>query len=173
MDERSAIHQAARSHRFPASTTRSSAAGKPSARGLASTAARRRRPVFLVSPGAGIDRRLRHEFSVRSRASVTGVLVEEAIAPLREGWGEGWADVGRQDAAAAVLRPRAEPPDLFHRCQLNTVIDVRRSGNLSAAGRTLFAVSRTGRTQANDADRLRTYLARFGLDFSAAAQSRG
>jgi transcriptional regulatory protein RtcR len=33
-----------------------------------------------------------------------------------------------------------------------------------AAGRALFAVSRTGKASINDAERLRKYLGRFGLD---------
>ncbi|MEM8876092.1 MAG: hypothetical protein AAGD32_17750 [Planctomycetota bacterium] len=52
--------------------------------------------------------------------------------------------------------------------QLAEVIRVcRASPNLSAAGRELFAVSRAQRKTANDADRLRKYLARFGLTFAA------
>jgi transcriptional regulatory protein RtcR len=39
--------------------------------------------------------------------------------------------------------------------------------SLSAAGRALFARSRAQRTTRNDADRLRKYLARFGLDFES------
>jgi transcriptional regulatory protein RtcR len=54
------------------------------------------------------------------------------------------------------------------RCQLNAVIGVcRNSANLSEAGRTLFAMSRQEKKQANDADRLRKYLGRFGLDFDS------
>jgi transcriptional regulatory protein RtcR len=45
------------------------------------------------------------------------------------------------------------------------------SRSLSEAGRTLFAASRTRRTSANDADRLRKYLARFGLDWSGVGPS--
>ncbi len=41
----------------------------------------------------------------------------------------------------------------------------RASRSLSDAGRTLFAASRAQRTSVNDADRLRKYLARFGLDW--------
>jgi transcriptional regulatory protein RtcR len=46
------------------------------------------------------------------------------------------------------------------------VIDVcRRSASLSEAGRELFAVSRLKKANPNDADRLRKYLARFGLSW--------
>lgn len=41
----------------------------------------------------------------------------------------------------------------------------RASRTLSAAGRRLFSVSRMTKTSGNDADRLRKYLARFGLKF--------
>lgn len=56
--------------------------------------------------------------------------------------------------------------DLFDRLQLEAVIKVCRTcKNLSEAGRELFNVSRTARASANDADRLRKYLARFGLEW--------
>ena len=40
-----------------------------------------------------------------------------------------------------------------------------KAKSVSAAGRELFAVSRGQRASTNDADRLRKYLARFGLDW--------
>ena len=56
--------------------------------------------------------------------------------------------------------------DLFDRVQLEAVIEVcRASSTLSEAGRKLFAVSRQEKQRANDADRLRKYLARFGLEW--------
>jgi transcriptional regulatory protein RtcR len=60
-----------------------------------------------------------------------------------------------------------EELDLFDRAQLAFVVDVcRRSRSLSDAGRTLFGASRARKTFSNDADRLRKYLARFGVEFS-------
>jgi sigma54-dependent transcription regulator len=57
--------------------------------------------------------------------------------------------------------------DLFDRAQLSAVLDVwRRCSSLSAAGRLLFAASRQAKSSSNDADRLRKYLARFGLDWA-------
>ena len=59
--------------------------------------------------------------------------------------------------------------DRFDRVQLAEVLRVcRASSSLSEAGRALFAVSRAQRTSVNDADRLRKYLARFGLDWERA-----
>ncbi len=57
--------------------------------------------------------------------------------------------------------------DLFDRVQLTEVVRIcRESDSLSAAGRILFAASRAAKAQPNDADRLRKYLARFGLSWS-------
>jgi sigma54-dependent transcription regulator len=81
---------------------------------------------------------------------------------------------GRDRAAALCLGPgignRATAGsrglDLFDRVQLRAVIDVcRRASSLSEAGRQLFAASRQEKANPNDADRLRKYLARFGLDW--------
>ena len=58
--------------------------------------------------------------------------------------------------------------DRFDRVQLAEVVRAcRRHRSLSAAGRELFAVSREKRSKPNDADRLRKYLARFGLSFES------
>ena len=56
--------------------------------------------------------------------------------------------------------------DDFDAVQLRYVIEVcRRCATISEAGRALFAHSRTRRKSRNDADRLRKYLQKFGLDF--------
>ena len=63
-----------------------------------------------------------------------------------------------------------EAIDPFDQVQLSEVIRVcRRSRSLSDAGRTLFSASRARRASANDADRLRKYLQRFGLDWPTVA----
>ena len=57
--------------------------------------------------------------------------------------------------------------DLFDQMQLSAVIQIcRESRTLSEAGRRLFSVSRLSRSTSNDADRLRKFLARFGLSWS-------
>jgi transcriptional regulatory protein RtcR len=67
----------------------------------------------------------------------------------------------------ALGAERAARLDRFDRVQLEDVLSVCQSArSLSAAGRELFAASRSERTSVNDADRLRKYLNRFGLDFS-------
>ena len=68
---------------------------------------------------------------------------------------------------AEVLSDKVkEKLDLFDQAQLAFVIRVcHESATLSDAGRKLFAATRENRKTANDADRLRKYLARFDLDW--------
>jgi len=65
-----------------------------------------------------------------------------------------------------VLGEKAESLDLFDAAQLACVIrECRKAKTLSEAGRLLFAESRKKKNRPNDADRLRKYLASFGLDW--------
>ncbi|KQQ67795.1 transcriptional regulator [Pseudomonas sp. Leaf127] len=89
--------------------------------------------------------------------------VEEEIQRLRFAWG--LEQEQQQDTLQPLLEDGLEL-DLFDRLQLKAVIEVcRQADSLSAAGRTLFGVSRLGKANPNDADRLRKYLARFGLEW--------
>ncbi|MBI4954646.1 MAG: sigma 54-interacting transcriptional regulator [Myxococcales bacterium] len=94
--------------------------------------------------------------------------VDAEIARLEEAWrGPAHATAGR---VQAVLGARsAAELDLFDRAQLEVVLETcEREPTLSAAGRVLFEKSLEKRATKNDADRLRKYLARFGLDFARA-----
>lgn len=95
--------------------------------------------------------------------------VRDEIGRLQMQWSAGEPDDDADVLLADLLGPgRAAGIDLFDRAQLAAVIAVcRQSGSLSAAGRQLFAVSRLDKASNNDADRLRKYLARFGLSFDA------
>jgi len=90
--------------------------------------------------------------------------VEAEIQRLRRLW-SGLA--GEPDELERLCGPeRLAGIDPFDRVQLaETVRICRRSRSLSEAGRALFSVSRTRRSSANDADRLRKYLLRFGLEW--------
>ena len=94
---------------------------------------------------------------------ITEDVVEGEAARLREAWGS----TAAPSPLAGVLPPeRLADLDLFDEAQLAKVVEVcRASESLSAAGRTLFAASRQKKKSSNDADRLRKYLTRFGLDF--------
>jgi len=70
-----------------------------------------------------------------------------------------------------VLGARAAELDRFDRVQLEDVLAACATARtLSDAGRTLFSQSRKRKASANDADRLRKYLARFGLDWEAVSE---
>jgi transcriptional regulatory protein RtcR len=92
-----------------------------------------------------------------------GIVVEE-IVRLQRAWTRDAGD-GDADLLVRHLGPeRANALDLFDRAQLASVLRVCADAkSLSAAGRRLFAVSREAKTSSNDADRLKKYLARFGL----------
>jgi transcriptional regulatory protein RtcR len=75
--------------------------------------------------------------------------------------------LAQPQAISGELPGDAETMDLFDRLQLKAVIEVcRQADSLSDAGRRLFGISRQAKAQPNDADRLRKYLARFGLEWS-------
>ncbi|MBL8612830.1 MAG: sigma 54-interacting transcriptional regulator [Myxococcales bacterium] len=99
---------------------------------------------------------------------ITALVVEAEIARLVAAWSDGAGGVAA-DAVERALGPAAAAAlDRFDRVQLADVLEVcRASQSLSEAGRALFAASRAKKTSANDADRLRKYLARFGLRFES------
>ena len=99
------------------------------------------------------------------RGRVTLAMVEEEIGVLTAQWHT--IDADPDGTLLAELLPDPAALDAFDRVQLAAVIRAcRQSSSLSAAGRNLFAASRSGKTSQNDADRLRKYLARFGLDWA-------
>jgi transcriptional regulatory protein RtcR len=94
-------------------------------------------------------------------------VVEEEVERLQAAWQ--WPKVKMQaNFVGDLLSEEAwESIDLFDRIQLEGVLKVcRESRSLSEAGRKLFHSSRDRKQTANDADRLRKYLLRFGLDWS-------
>ncbi len=95
-------------------------------------------------------------------------VVDEEIERLRRGWERPESDAKRNDAErlleSVLGAEAAERLDRFDRVQLADVLDVvRNTPSLSEAGRILFARSRERRATRNDADRLRKYLAKFGI----------
>ena len=90
--------------------------------------------------------------------------VEAEIQRLRRFWSG--ASLERDALETLCGADRLAGIDPFDRVQLAEAVRVcRRSRSLSEAGRTLFSVSRSRRSSSNDADRLRKYLLRFGLDW--------
>ena len=99
---------------------------------------------------------------------ITEDVVRDEIERLQTAWQPG--DTSDDDALIERLLSREQYAnlDLFDRLQLAAVAGVcRTASNMSDAGRRLFAASRSKKAAPNDADRLRKYLARFGLSWSA------
>ena len=103
--------------------------------------------------------------------------VEEEIARLRRAWSRVGAaerdETHAQDAKSERLlsqllgEERMAELDEFDRVQLREVVRACQTAHtLSEAGRRLFNFSRTQKKIPNDADRLRKYLARFGLEWN-------
>lgn len=102
-------------------------------------------------------------------------IVREEWQRLETGWkelsgGSAAGGVASDDVSllADILGENVHSLDLFDRAQLACVIRTcRQCRSLSEAGRTLFAESRKKKARPNDADRLRKYLASFGLDWES------
>ncbi|MEG3143495.1 RNA repair transcriptional activator RtcR [Sphingomonas sp. RT2P30] len=133
--------------------------------------ARARYLAFATAPGAAWQGNFRdlaasvtRMATLSPKGRIDGEAVAAEIARLASLWSPGdGGDDGLirllSDAALAEIDP-------FDRVQLAAVVATcRRSRSLSEAGRALFSASRGRRSSANDADRLRKYLARFGLEW--------
>jgi len=135
--------------------------------------ARERYLAFAVAPDArwsGNFRDLAASITRMATLSATGRIdadcVEAEVVRLKRLWSS--SDEQGDDLARFLSPDQVAALDPFDRAQLLAVVQVcTRSRSLSDAGRALFAVSRTRRTSANDADRLRKYLARFDLNWQA------
>ena len=100
---------------------------------------------------------------------ITTELVSEEVARLTRGWrtpSDATVAIRENVLQSVFISEEISAIDLFDRVQLAEVISIcQRSRTLSEAGRKLFNASRQSKKITNDADRLRKYLARFGLDW--------
>lgn len=88
--------------------------------------------------------------------------VDDEIARLRRQW----SVPEKRTLLDETLGEAASTLDRFDRAQLEEVLRVcAEARTLSHAGRELFAISRSQKASSNDADRLRKYLAKYGLDW--------
>jgi transcriptional regulatory protein RtcR len=98
---------------------------------------------------------------------ITLDVVDDEIRRLLAGWRSmAWGESPDVVLESTLPAESLDALDPFDRVQLAEVIRVCRAAQtLSDAGRRLFAASRSRKASPNDADRLRKYLARFGLDW--------
>jgi len=134
--------------------------------------ARQRFLKFAISPDAtwagnfrDLNAAVVRMATLSAGGRITVEVVEDEIQRLRNSWTE-----PKLDTAIALEEilddSQISQIDPFDRAQLAEVLRIcQASRSLSEAGRRLFAVSRSRKGSTNDADRLRKYLARFGLDW--------
>ena len=136
--------------------------------------ARRRFLDFALAPSSvwsGNFRDLNAAVARMATLSLGGRISVEVVAEETERLTARWhgIEVGLPltDHLVELLGPeKVADVDLFDRAQLSAVLAVcKKSRSLSEAGRTLFSASRGRKTTANDSDRLRKYLGRFGIDW--------
>lgn len=131
--------------------------------------ARDRYLKFAVSPEAswrGNFRELSASVTRMATLAESGRITESVTTEEIERLQKDWRQETPPDDVDQLLGEAAAELDLFDRMQLKNVIDVcRQSATLSDAGRKLFSVSRLQKAKSNDADRLRKFLTRFGLDW--------
>ena len=95
-------------------------------------------------------------------------LVEDEIAARRRAWARERrpGTSGPSVLDRALSKERQAELDPFDLLQLRQVAEtVAGSRSLADAGRKLYSVSRTQKKSSNDTDRLKKYLAGFGLSF--------
>lgn len=129
---------------------------------------------FALLPGSRWTRNFRDLGAAVTRMATLapgGRITEAEVAQeeqrLRRSWRRGTEADPDEGVLLGILGEDALAElDRFDVVQLAEVVRVcRRSASLAAAGRALFAVSRTRRQTVNDSDRLRKYLSKFGLRF--------
>lgn len=98
---------------------------------------------------------------------ISEAIVMEEIERLKGRWRRNEPNSDSAEIETIIGRERLSEIDLFDRAQLASVIRVcRASRSMSEAGRKLFAVSRLAKASTNDADRLKKYLARYGISWA-------
>ena len=93
-------------------------------------------------------------------------IVSQEIQRLHDNWNGTFEDVSKNILIDVLGSEALQKIDSFDQPQLAHVISVcREVKSISEAGRALYNVSRKTKKTSNDADRLRKYLAKFGLDW--------
>jgi transcriptional regulatory protein RtcR len=99
-------------------------------------------------------------------------IVEEEIERLNHSWSDPRTGEPDDRLRDLIGDDRLAEMDAFDRVQVSHVIEVcRQCRSLSEAGRLLFGASRDRKATTNDADRLRKYLNRFGIEWPQIVRS--
>jgi transcriptional regulatory protein RtcR len=134
--------------------------------------ARERYLAFATAPSArwsGNFRDLAASVTRMATLSPSGRIDAESVALEAGRLARLWSSESVESSLLGGLLgdERLDEVDPFDRVQLEYVVSIcRQCASLSEAGRQLFVASRRQRSSTNDADRLRKYLAKFGLDWA-------
>jgi transcriptional regulatory protein RtcR len=136
--------------------------------------ARQRFLEFALTPGAAWKGNFRDLNAAVARMATLALggrisveIVEEEIDRLSYSWTDPRASDSENQLRDLVGGDRWAEMDAFDRVQVGHVVEVcRQCKSLSEAGRLLFRASRGRKASTNDADRLRKYLNRFGIEWS-------
>lgn len=128
---------------------------------------------FATSPNAawrGNFRDLNASVTRMATLAPGGRITPEVVEREMERLNAAWQQNGSAELIGLLQKfftpDQIQEIDLFDRAQLIQVIQVcQQSRNIAEAGRTLYQASRKKRSSVNDSDRVRKYLARFGLDW--------
>ncbi len=110
--------------------------------------------------------------TLASRGRITSQEVREEIKGLKYRW-KTKTLTSHSNILKDILDPvQIDQLDLFDKIQLTEVIKIcKKSSSISEAGRRIFNISRQKKKTPNDSDRLRKYLAKFGLSWTKVNKS--
>ena len=136
--------------------------------------ARKRFLDFALSPAAAWKGNFRDLNAAVARMATLALggrisveIVDEETDRLKYSWTDPHRAGADDELRALIGGDRFAEMDAFDRVQIAHVLDVcRKCRSLSEAGRQLFSASRGRKASTNDADRLRKYLNRFGIEWS-------
>ena len=136
---------------------------------------------FALSPGAAWKGNFRDLNAAVTRMAtltlggrISVEVVDEEIERLNHSWADPMRGGSENRLRDLIGSERATEMDEFDRVQVSHVIEVcRQCRSLSEAGRVLFSASRGRKATTNDADRLRKYLNRFGIEWSQISSAAG
>ncbi|WP_394373973.1 hypothetical protein [Acinetobacter gerneri] len=90
--------------------------------------------------------------------------VDAEILRLKNIWAQDHSEKKNSNLDEILSEEQLAKLDEFDRIQLEGVIQIcRQSKSMADAGRRLFSVSRVERQSTNDSDRVKKYLAKFGV----------
>jgi transcriptional regulatory protein RtcR len=136
--------------------------------------ARKRFLDFALSPTAAWKGNFRDLNAAVARMATLALggrisveIVEEETDRLKYSWSDPHRAGADDELRSLIGGDRFAEMDAFDRVQVAHVLGVcRKCRSLSEAGRQLFSASRGRKASTNDADRLRKYLNRFGIEWS-------